>query len=48
MICPVVGGVIAGSGGIVGYAERNMIRTQHVDKGKLNKCMLKASWTLLG
>ena len=26
-----------------GYAERSIIRPQHVDKGKLNKCILKAS-----
>ena len=28
--------------GIKGYTERSMIRPQHVDKGKLNKCILKA------
>ena len=28
---------------IKGYGERNMVRLQHVDKGKLNKCILKAS-----
>ena len=28
---------------IKGYTERNMIQQQHVDKGNLNKCILKAS-----
>jgi len=28
---------------LMGYTERRMIRPRHVDKGKLNKCLLKAS-----